>query len=365
MQSNRILAAALLTLSFALTGCGDDDTPVLVGPIGPAGPAGVPGPAGPAGANGQLRIYGDGSAGVGTATTSVLGETSFTNRNFQFTDFTVPAGVTLTVPSGTVIRCTGTFRNLGIINVRTFSASDSPPFGTDGDNSVSVSFLGAGAGNPAISLGGVAGPSALGGRGGINGSVPQLPYTVRSPIGGGGGTDYDSEGGEGGGTFTVLAQTAAINDVTGIINAVGESADTGGGGGGGGVVTLASQTRVDNLVGGQIAVNGGNGGTADTDEAGGGGGGGGLIQFLAPTVNIPGTETVAGGLAGAGGAAGAVTGNPRYGGGGGGASFGNGGSGGTVDTATDTGAAGAAGEAGFVFTSAAGADPTALLRVIQ
>lgn len=41
------------------------------------------------------------------------------NNNFQFTDFSVAAGVTLTVPSGTVIRCTGTFTNNGTIVVNT------------------------------------------------------------------------------------------------------------------------------------------------------------------------------------------------------------------------------------------------------
>jgi hypothetical protein len=37
--------------------------------------------------------------------------------NFQFTDLTVVPGVTLTVASGTVIRCTGTFTNNGTVDV--------------------------------------------------------------------------------------------------------------------------------------------------------------------------------------------------------------------------------------------------------
>jgi hypothetical protein len=75
----------------------------------------TPGPPGPPGTDGQLRIYGDGSAGgvKVSATTDLL--TLVPNGNFQFDNLTVDATATLNVPSGTVIRCTGTFTDNGSI----------------------------------------------------------------------------------------------------------------------------------------------------------------------------------------------------------------------------------------------------------
>ena len=64
------------------------------------------------------QVYGDGSAGSRTISQDLrLGDQGDTN--LQCVDFTIEAGVTLTVQSGTVIRCTGTFINLGRIVVQT------------------------------------------------------------------------------------------------------------------------------------------------------------------------------------------------------------------------------------------------------
>src|SRR5262245_50149568 len=125
------LACALPLLA---TACGtqpkaDNQAPAPLsvdqfGPAGPQGPPGSPGadgqpgPAGPAGPDGQLRIYGDASAGNVTATASTDLFSLVPSLNLQFHDFTVNPGVILTVPSGTVIRCDGTFRNDGSIVVK-------------------------------------------------------------------------------------------------------------------------------------------------------------------------------------------------------------------------------------------------------
>jgi hypothetical protein len=84
-----------------------------------SGPAGPTGPTGPTGENGQLRIFSDGSAGVLAVTTgaSLLGRVP--DATFQFTDATISAGAIRTVPSGTLLRCTGTFTNNGTIVVQT------------------------------------------------------------------------------------------------------------------------------------------------------------------------------------------------------------------------------------------------------
>ena len=63
------------------------------GATGPAGPAGSAGPTGPAGAPGELRIYGDGSAGAKNITTTGGSLTG----NLQFTDFTIAPGASINV----------------------------------------------------------------------------------------------------------------------------------------------------------------------------------------------------------------------------------------------------------------------------
>ena len=73
---------------------------------------------GAAGADGRLSVYGDGSAGeVALTVDTDFRTTPPANNNFQYVNFTVGNGVTLTVASGTTIRCTGTFINYGTIIV--------------------------------------------------------------------------------------------------------------------------------------------------------------------------------------------------------------------------------------------------------
>ena len=74
---------------------------------------GPQGAQGPARADGSVAVYGDGSNGAA----AIASNTTFTNVNAQYTSFTVNSGVTLIVPTGAIIRCTGTFTNNGTIVV--------------------------------------------------------------------------------------------------------------------------------------------------------------------------------------------------------------------------------------------------------
>src|SRR5262245_21951539 len=83
-----------------------------IGPQGPVGPQGDPGPpgtagadgamgqTGAAGADGQLRIYGNGSAGDLTVASNSNLFTLAPQANYQFKNVTINAGVTLTIASG-------------------------------------------------------------------------------------------------------------------------------------------------------------------------------------------------------------------------------------------------------------------------
>lgn len=322
----------------------------------PAGPVGADGEEG---ADGQLRIYGDGSAGAKTVT----GNETFSDTNPQYTDLTINSGATLTVPSGTVIRCSGTFINSGTIDVESSRAF---PSSTGGDSS-STRFAMRPA-NPgiAISAAGDAeygNTSALreGGRGavGLTETVARqirYPGAVACPAGGRGSPEVSAGGELSGGSLVVLSAGQLTNN--GLIDADGNSAlNEGGGGGAGGIIILASKTGVTNSASAVVTAAGKSGGASFASSAPGGGGSGGIVHFLAPVVDNSGTVAVTQGAQGTLGAAGSIVAAYRSGGGGGGACGGNGGDGGSVQTNNDpTGAQ--AGAAGLALTSVL--DPTAL-----
>lgn len=321
------------------------------GPPGPQGPQGVQGLQGVPGPAGELQIYGNGSAQARTVT----GSETLLEANLQYTDFTVAAGATLTVPSGAIIRCTGTFTNNGTIVVQQFArggfgfGDDSTEFGAVAPPEAGISARTAGQGefgdNSQI---------RSGGAGGTGLSELEARWVLSpGPAGGGGGAASDDSGAMGGGTLVVLARTAIVN--AGTIQADGQSAlNAGSGGGGGGIIVLASLAQITNS--GTLSAKGGNGENADTNEAPSGGGGGGIVHLLAPVVNDTGTHNVSGGVAG-GGAGSLTTVTPRRGGAGGGASGGNGGAGGQIDTGDVVGPA-EDGSAGYYFVTLT--DPTSL-----
>lgn len=282
--------------------------------------AGVKGATGPAGPSGSLRIFGDGSAGAKVVATS----TTLVDTNLQYTDFTVDTGVTLTVESGTIIRCTGTFTNNGTINVIT------SVFGGIFDSG--AGFNGAGLqafseAHPALSIrtaeSGEVNPVnttfTAGGRRGRGLTVFQAHQLFEPGVfGGGGGAGnalLNAFGGRGGGTIVVLAQKSVVNSFNAAISANGGFAQIDGtGGGAGGVIVLASPGSITNN--GALNANGGAGGPSDAFTAPGGGGSGGIIHLVTPSVLATGTLSVTGGAAGTIGVN--VQNAPRSGGGGGG-----------------------------------------------
>jgi hypothetical protein len=330
----------------------------LTGPQGPAGPTGAQGATGPqgpvgstgapgtAGSDGTLRIYGDGSAGG----RSIVGSVTLNDPNPQYTNFTIASGSTLTVHSGTVIRCTGSFQNEGTISVNP-ALRDHPRFGENGVRPSTVSS------------GGLA---ALGGTGGLalySGVARQL--LKLGILGGGNGFRESADtGGDGGGNFAVLCAGGVVNQ--GSISAHGTGAPgPARGGGGGGFILLASGTSVSNS--GALIANGGAGGALlatdsnSTGFAAGGGGGGGIVHLIAPSATNSGSITVNGGAGGSAGGAGSISGFVYLGGGSGGGSGGAGGDGGTVNPGNignDSTTAGGAGAQGLALTTTA--DPAAL-----
>jgi len=281
----------------------------------------VAGPPGPAGADGQLRIYGDGSAGPRTVT----GDETLEDANRQYTDFTVGAGVTLTVPSGTVIRCTGQFVNNGTIVVGTASPGAKEAVRNSTIDST-YQPPGQGVALTAAARGelGPAGNFYFGGFGGIGLTATQARSILQPGVSAGGG-----------GACGVFA------------------GGDGGGGGAGGVVVLASKARVDNR--GVLSAKGGAGGANGTSDGPGGGGGGGIVHLLAPVIDDSGVVAVDGGSAGPLTATKAV--GLRAGGGAGGSCGGGGGAGGSVSS-DDSAQSAAPGGVGHALKTQV--DPTAL-----
>lgn len=295
------------------------------------------------GVDGGRAEYGDGSLRA-MAITSDTNWSSTPPPSFEVkvTDFSVAAGVTLRVPSGMVIRATGTFNNEGTILVEPFSFD-----------------AGAGAGRSGFGKCAESNAYVAGGGGGIGldfASAQLLRYPGQRGGGGGAASNF-GPGTRGGGTLVVAASGAITTD--GTIDASGQSGSDavypeGTGGGGGGIILLASATSVVNT--GVLQVQGGSGGEATSGATGpGGGGSGGVIRLLAPIVTEGATD-VSGGAAG-------VLGVPSssFGwcsGGGGGAGYSGGGRGSSVGS---NGVFLEAGEGsyGAVFTTLA--DPTLTL----
>ena len=298
--------------------------------------------------SGQVgRIYGNGSAGALeiVANTNWGAYGSPANQNLQFTNLTINSGWTLTVPSGTVIRVTGSFINFGTITVQPYAEGSAVHLKNTGTAEMLYRPSAQGFGRAPSCSGerAVGGGTTLeggwGGRGVGNLTAMALLLSP-GPIGGGGGAaclfgldgTQSASGGLGGGTLVVLAAGAISN--AGTINANGApplGSMNGSGGGGGGLVILASRTSVANS--GTINAQGGAGSGSGRSNGPGGGGGGGIIQLIAPDSNSTGgTLRVEGGAKGPVGSPGSIDGTiSRMGGGGGGGSGGDGGNGGGVD----------------------------------
>lgn len=261
------------------------------------------------------RECGDGRDGAFNATAS----TTLQGGRWDFTSFTIAAGVTVTVAGEEAL------------DVRV--AGDAVVAGT-------LSLSGGSGGNAAVGqtgcpgVGGSGGPG--GGAGGTSCYVFWGPTSHQAGRGSGGGhtgtipSGYG--GGGGGGSFggsgvdapnngngaSLCGSTQAASGRMGILypgplagvlvggsgggsGSTGSAANSagGGGGGGGGAVRIVSGTKVE--VSGAILANGGGGGgtVSGGDGGAGGGGSGGAIWLRAPTVTVTGSLGAGGGVAGA------------------------------------------------------------------
>jgi hypothetical protein len=313
------------------------------GATGSQGTQGNGGPQGVPGTDGTLRVYGDGSGGNLIISAN---QTDITSDNQQFENVTINAGVTLTVPTGTIIRCAGSFSNAGTVKVDPSLSTIGPIGSLGGDPTTS-----GGSGQPG--LGGIGvGTSAVGS---IKRLVNLAPIRAGSAV-------YNY----GGGSLIILCKGGVSNGDTGSILANGRDdydAGSGGGplgGGGGGAITIASEGVITNS--GLIQANGGDGDQcknySGVNAGACGGGGGGLIHLIAPSINNTGTLQVKGGTAGQGNITlpSPVSGQGQ--GAGGGGSVGAGGGGGAYNTTTHFCSPAQNGEDGAVFQVLA--DPAAL-----
>lgn len=359
--SNEVSAAVLCRhtksgrVAVRDTACKRKETALDLSQFGALGPQGPKGDSGDPGADGQLRIYGDGSAGAQTfnAGGSIGGP-----QDSQFTDLTInsPVGA----ESGTVIRCTGNFTitsagslfvGQGVSGGFTFQSA------VDG-NTLTYPYQPPHPGwSPRLATNGEVSASASAAEGGIGGNAIPLAtarWLLRPGLfgGGGGGNPSLGAGGPGGGAMVILVQGAFTNQ--GLIGADGDRGSGGSGGGGGGIIIIASRTSIVNS--GTIRALGGESNPVPGALGSGGGGGGGIAHLLAPAVT-QGTVDVSGGVAGS--VAAGVTAATHFGGGGGGGSGGNGGAGGGVPASNPTNPdRGTDGSPGLILVDLV--DPTAL-----
>lgn len=315
------------------------------GPQGETGSAGSTGLTGATGENGMDAAWGDGSA----SDLTINSNTEFSHDNPQFDNITIDAGQTLSLSSGTILRCKGNFVNNGTLAVKTAASIG---YSVISLSSVTSDLIDAPMTipHPGISRS----PATHGmivdnfaeaaqGLGGIGYSDDTLAARniTRPPLiaGGAGAGVYFSfiPSSTGGGSVAIFCEGDITNN--GLISADGADAlSDGDGGGGGGIVILAAKGTVTT---GDISVQGGNGGDFSTTEGPGGGGGGGLVHVLAPTINdVSGTISVNGGTAGTNATAGQISSAIRAGGSGGGGSIGVGGLGGTVNSDDSSGSSG-------------------------
>ena len=237
---------------------------------------------------------------------------------YNFTTFTIDAGVTITVTGDDplIIHCTGAVTINGALEA----------IGGNGGDGITNSTAGAGGE-------GVAG-GADGGGGAFSASLGPLPGTSGSGPGGSNNFGNDWSGGGGAGYSTVGIPSSSPTGgfggpEYGTPNVVdlfagsgggggsgGFQCGGGGGGGGGGVISIQSAVSITIGATGTINCDGGVGGSDGTGNCGGGGGGsGGTIWLAAPTVTNDGSLSALGGSGGTSN----VPGSPYFGDGGGGA----------------------------------------------
>ncbi len=233
---------------------------------------------------------------------SATSNTTLAGGTYNFTNFNIDAGVTVTV-TGTqplYIKATGAVTINGTLLAK----------GSDGTNGVTFSSAGLG-GN------GIAG-GANGGNGIFSSSLGPLDGFDGVGLGGIGNKGKAWSGGGGAGYAAIGASSGNSaggfgGAIYGNANISGSEAGSGGGGGsggydcgaggggaGGGFVRISAQTSINIGATGVINTNGGNGGTDGTGNCGGGGGGsGGSLWLASPSFTQNGSLLALGGTGGA------------------------------------------------------------------
>lgn len=249
-----------------------------------------------------------GATVLGTSSWSPSASTYTAPRSMFFHNLTINSGVTLIVPTGMIIYCSGTLTNNGTITWSGANAS------------------GATAGAAATSgANGIFGAGAAGGNGATgagSGTASTLDSYWVAAQGGTGGTGSSGAGGSGsnsqnwasanpagsiGAAFTLFtgcqiglsSQIRPLGGGNGGGGGGGDSTHSGGGGGGGAGVGIINAKTIVN--GGTIKANGGNGAAGVAANAGGGAGGaGGALLINTVSYTNTGTVTANGGTGGAG-----------------------------------------------------------------
>ena len=271
----------------------------------------------------SIKVFGGSNTTDKTCTANEVFDQGF----YYFRNFTVPAGITITIDKWARFYCSGKVDINGTINVTTIASGATAyatPLSTTNVGGLTGSGIGAGSGSSA-------------------GGGSAYPYGAQSH-GSGGGQGFAAgngaavllgAGGKGGGGLWVEA--SGVITVTGSISAIGEpgvagqiysgnARISGSGGGSGGLVLLSSLKSTAVTATATIDVRGGAGANAVSNATGNGavggsGGGGGQVVLISPINNTTGSTILLSG--GSQGASAGIT--PDLGGGGGGGFGGQGG----------------------------------------
>lgn len=313
------------------------------------------------GDDGILGVWGTGADGALTVTN---GSTIDTSK--QYTNVTIPSGVSATIRQGSILRCTGTVTVDGTLSAQRGSNGGtigvlSPPTGSD---STAITTASASpdllvAGSPQVVA--FSSVAAEKGRAPTGVSDREIYRSLRPRLnisGGSGAGSVGTFGGAGGGSFGIYSKAGITISASGVLAANAGPAGAGAGGGAGGVIVLSSREAVTNN--GSISATGSDGGNAASNSASGGGGGGGVVHFIAPTI-VQGTVDVSGGAGGSAAGPGTAIDDFISGGAAGGACAGLGGSGSDLD---DNGGslAGSPGSVGQVFQTVTSSPEVELLN---
>lgn len=225
--------------------------------------------------------------------------TTLAGGTYNYTSFTIPAGVTITVTGASplVIYSEGAVNIDGTLNANGANGINGVTFSNGGAGGLGVAGGGnGGAGSfssPSGPITGVAGT----GQGGLN--------TQGAGWSGGGGAGYAAVGASSGGVGGFGGPAYGTAPISGVDagsggggGSGGYDCGAGGGGGGGGYISMSAPS-ITISASGVISANGGNGGSDGTGNCGGGGGGsGGSIWLSAPSMTHNGVISATGGLGG-------------------------------------------------------------------